>query len=298
VFGATSVACPQQAFTPLQLFSPIWPVDFAQADWPLQLLSPIWSVTFQHAKNLLHEPTPTLPDVSLHALIPRQLPALISPVVDSSHAAFVVGDLGTQESKLGMEDLVGINEGKLLGSEDSVGINEGKLLGSEDSVGINEGKLLGSEDSVGINEGKLLGSEETLPALDASVLFGDLLPLAFEDFELVIKLKLSAMLFLLTTEAPSPAPDNTRIAAMRRILLRLLLTMLPAWLEERYSSASWPKGSSVTSFSSRPSPSSFEVFLVTATISTLGALKSLVLTVMMIGRRVGEFVMISVEATM
>jgi len=125
-----------------------------------------------------------------------------------------------------------------------------------------------------------------LVATGALLLLGALL-----DFEAGVVLKLRAMaLLLLTAAALNPVTHNARIAAvtMRTILLRLLTT-LPAWLEERYSSASWPKGSAVTS--SRPS--SFELFV--ATISTSGALKSLALKVMMIGRRVGGFiVMISV----
>jgi len=110
---------------------------------------------------------------------------------------------------------------------------------------------------------------------------------ALLDFEAGVLLKLWAMLLLLTAAALNPVTHNAAVT-MRMILLRLLNT-LPAWLEEWYSSASWPKGSAVTS--SRPS--SFELFV--ATISTSGALKSLALKVMMIGRRVGGFiVMISV----
>ena len=118
-----------------------------------------------------------------------------------------------------------------------------------------------------------------LVATGALLLFGALL-----DFEAGVVLKLRAMLLLLTAAALNPVTHNARMAAvtMRTILLRLLTT-LPAWLEERYSSASWPKGSAVTS--SRPSL--FEVFV--ATISTSGALKSLALKVMMFGRRVDEF---------
>jgi len=82
----------------------------------------------------------------------------------------------------------------------------------------------------------------------------------------VIK-KLRAMLLLLTAAALTPVPHKKRIAAMRRILLRLLERS-----SSSSSSASWPKGSSM------------------ATISTLGALESLALTVMMIGRRVSEFI--------
>jgi len=81
----------------------------------------------------------------------------------------------------------------------------------------------------------------------------------------VIK-KLRAMLLLLTAAALTPVPHKKRIAAMRRILLRLLERSSSS------SSASWPKGSSM------------------ATISTPGALESLALTVMMIGRRVSEFI--------
>jgi len=117
-------------------------------------------------------------------------------------------------------------------------------------------------------------------ATGALLLLGALL-----DFEAGVLLKLRAMaLLLLIAAALYPTAHTRRImpVPMRMILLRLLNT-LPAWLEERYSSASWPKGSAVTS--SRPS--SFEVFV--ATISTSGALNSLALKVMMIGRRVGGF---------
>jgi len=119
-----------------------------------------------------------------------------------------------------------------------------------------------------------------LVATGALLLLGALL-----DFEAVI-VKLRAMLLLLIAAALNTITHNVRIAAvpMMMILLRLLNT-LPAWLDEWYSSASWPKGSAVASSISRHS--SFEVFV--AKISTSGALKSLALKVMMIGRRVGGF---------
>jgi len=135
------------------------------------------------------------------------------------------------------------------------------------------GAVVGALVLLAMGDLVLLGD---LVATGALLLLGALL-----DFEAGVLLKLRAMLLLLTAAALNPVTHNARIAAvtMRMILLRLLNT-LPAWLEEWYSSASWPKGSVVTS-------SSFEVFV--ATISTSGALKSLALKVMMFGRRVGGF---------
>ena len=120
-----------------------------------------------------------------------------------------------------------------------------------------------------------------LVATGALLLLGALL-----DFEAGVLLKLRAMLLLLIAAAlyPTPTahtPRRIMPVPVRMILLRLL--MLPAWLDEWYSSASWPKGSSISR------PSSFEVEVFVATTSTSGALKSLALKVMMIGRRVGGF---------
>jgi len=144
------------------------------------------------------------------------------------------------------------------------------------------GAVVGALVLLAMGDLVLLGD---LVATGALLLLGALL-----DFEAVI-VKLRAMLLLLIAAAlyPTPTahtPRRIMPVPVRMILLRLL--MLPAWLEER-SSASWPKGSSISR------PSSFEVEVFVARISTSGALKSLALKVMMIGRRVGGFiVMISV----
>ena len=140
------------------------------------------------------------------------------------------------------------------------------------------GAVVGALVLLAMGDLVLLGD---LVATGALLLLGALL-----DFEAGVLLKLRAMaLLLLTAAALNMVTHNARIAAvaMRMIFLLPLLTTLPAWLEEWYSSASWPKGSAVTS--SRPSL--FEVFV--ATISISGALKSLALKVMMFGRRVGGF---------